>query len=64
MRAILDQDDEEIFLDIIVEIEDLVKINQYKGALLRLPYGIRGKKTLNIFIRRPNNKECYAIKKG
>jgi hypothetical protein len=61
MRAILDQDEEEVFLELIVDLNDLVKIREYKGSLLRLPYGIHGKKTLNIFIRKDRRSDGYAI---
>lgn len=57
MRAILDQDEEEIFFEILMNDLDLEKLVNYQGVLLRLPYGIHGKKTLNIFVRKINRRD-------
>lgn len=63
MRAILDQDEEEIFFEILMNDLDLEKLVNYQGVLLRLPYGIHGKKTLNIFVRKINRREENAVDK-
>jgi hypothetical protein len=52
MRLILDQDEEEIFFEIVLEPLDLITISENKGVLLRLPYGIDNEKNLNIFVRK------------
>lgn len=63
MQAILDQDDEEIFFEILLGDMDLEKLIDYQGVLLRLPYGIHGKKTLNIFVRKTMRREENAVDK-
>lgn len=52
MRLVLDQDEEEIFFEIILDSLDLISISENKGILLRLPYGIDNEKNLNIFVRK------------